>query len=99
MLDAETEEPVSEVPICMVTEDEIGKPTMVITGRLLLVPELKEIPIGEADILDIQGTDNFEHRMILTESEKVVEEDVTEDIGSTLEKYSGIEEVECASDG
>ena len=42
------DELVDKVPTCMVIEEVIGKSTVVITGRLLLVPELKDVPVGEA---------------------------------------------------
>ena len=38
------EELAYEVPICITTGGVIGKPTMVVKERLLLIPELKEAP-------------------------------------------------------
>ena len=46
VLDAETEVLVEEEPIYKATEEVIGKPTMVIKERVLLVPELKKC-LGE----------------------------------------------------
>ena len=49
VLDAETDDRLAdEVPICMTTGQVIGKPTIIITERLLFVPESKEAPVGEA---------------------------------------------------
>ena len=46
--DGETEEElVNEELICMATEEVIGKPTMVVKHRILLVPNLKGTPRGE----------------------------------------------------
>ena len=44
---------INEGPICMVTEEEIGKSTTVIEERLMLVPELKEVPGGEVAEEDV----------------------------------------------
>ena len=41
------EELVYERPICTVTEDVTGKPTIVIEERLLLVSELKKVPVED----------------------------------------------------
>ena len=47
-MDVETEyELTDEVPICMVTEEVVEKPTMVVPEKLLLVPELKGAPVGK----------------------------------------------------
>ena len=54
MLDVEIEkELLDEVDICIATEVVAGKPTTVITERLLLVPELKETPMKE--LLEIKN--------------------------------------------
>ena len=52
LLDMETEEEmIDEVQICMAIEEVIGKPSMVIAERLLLIPELtrkqKDESVGE----------------------------------------------------
>ena len=38
---------VDEVPVCMMTEEMIGKPIMFVREKLLLDPELNEVPGGE----------------------------------------------------
>ena len=66
------------------TEEVIEKPTVAVAQRLLLVPELKEVA----------------GMMLVTGSEKVIKEDVMQEVGgSGLGKQNGIEEKMFNSDG